>query len=164
MGLDHINLNKYATDRSEKTGKEQKTWKLLDVVGLINELSLSISDEEYNITQLLQWQNEILGYIGYTNSKLDKRYAFVQKIDGIKGTRKVNLYCLNNGKTSDFKVNSRLFSSKPFKEGDIIYTASCSKKYKAIPIEKDENNKVTKWGKDMNTIEWWLDDYNNKLN
>lgn len=164
LGLDHINLNKYATDRSEKTGKEQKTWKLLDVVGLINELSLSISDEEYDITQLLQWQNEILGYIGYTNSKLDKRYAFVQKIDGIKGTRKVNLYCLNNGKTSDFKVNSRLFSSKPFKEGDIIYTASCSKKYKAIPIEKDENNKVTKWGKDMNTIEWWLDDYNNKLN
>lgn len=164
LGLEHINLNKYATDRSEKTGKEQKTWKLLDVVGLINELSLSISDEEYDITQLLQWQNEILGYIGYTNSKLDKRYAFVQKIDGIKGTRKVNLYCLNNGKTSDFKVNSRLFSSKPFKEGDIIYTASCSKKYKAIPIEKDENNKVTKWGKDMNTIEWWLDDYNNKLN
>lgn len=164
LGLDHIDLGNYATDKSEKTGKELKTWRLFDVIGLIEELSLSISNDEYDIHQLLQWQNEILGYIGYTDSKLDKRYAFVQKVDGVKGTRRVNLYCLNNGKTSDFKISGRLFSSKPFKEGDIIYTTSCSKRYKAIALEKDENDKVTKWGKDMNTIEWWLDDYRNKIN
>lgn len=158
LGLSHIGISKYATDISEKTGKETKTWKFTNVFGLIKELCNDVSKEEYDIKTLLKWQNEILGYVSYTNTNLEKRYAFVQSIEGQKGTRKVKLYCLNNGKTSDFKIGSRLFSSIPFVEGDILYTTTCSKKLKAIPLEKDESGKVTKWGK-SDISEWWLDDY-----
>lgn len=161
LGLSSIDLSQYATDKSDKTGKEQKKWTVTDNIGLIKELVAHADKEQDDLKQIIKWQTELLDHVLYTDESLDKRYAVVQKIAGNK-TRKVTLYCLKNGKTCDFKILDRLFRSKPLKNGDIVYTTSCSKKYKAIPIEKDEAGHVTKWGKDMNEIEWWLDDY--KLN
>ena len=92
------------------------------------------------------------------DKSINKRVCVVESIDG-KSTRKAKLYCINNGKTTDIKISKQLFMSTPIEKGDIIYLGRFDKKPKAIPLEKDENGKVLKWGKDDTNMENWLVDY-----
>ena len=143
---------------SEKTGKETATWRIFDNIGMIKDICSKIKDDETDIKLIAAWQLEILGYITYTDNTLDKRVCAIELIDG-KSTRKVRLYCLNNGRTTDVKVSKQLYTNNPIGIGDIIYIGKFDKKPKAVPLEKDESGHVLKWGKDENILEYWVADY-----
>jgi len=131
----------------------------LDSEKLLNDLIKNIPNEEFPLVELLKMQKEILGYINYTNDKLDKKICLINTFDGKYSTKKVNLYCLNNGKTADFKLYNKIYKHKPIEEGDIIYISSMERKPKPILLGEDENGKK-QWGKDMENFEWILNDYN----
>ncbi len=131
----------------------------LDSFGLLNDLIQSIPDDEFSTIELIQMQKDVLGYVDYVNPKLDKKLCLVNIFDGKYNTKKLNLYCLNNGKTVDFKLYDKVYKIKPIKEGDVIYTTSMKKEPKPILLGTDENGKK-QWGKDMNNFEWILNDYN----
>jgi len=131
----------------------------LDSEKLLNDLIKNIPNEEFPLVELLKMQKEILGYINYTNDKLDKKICLINTFDGKYSTKKVNLYCLNNGKTVDFKLYNKIYKHKPIEEGDIIYISSMERNPKPILLGEDENGKK-QWGKDMENFEWILNDYN----
>ena len=131
----------------------------LDSFSLLNDLIKNIPDDEFSTIELIQMQKEVLGYVDYVNPKLDKKLCLVNTFDGKYNTKKISLYCLNNGKIVDFKLYDRIYKTKPIKDGDIIYTTSMKKEPKPILLGTDENGKK-QWGKDMNNFEWILNDYN----
>lgn len=139
----------------------KKQIKDLDSKKLLKDLVKNIEDEEFSVLELIQMQKEILGYIDYINPELDKSICLVNTLDTKYATKRVNLYCLNNGKTVDFKINKRLFENNPLKEGDIIHMTS-QKKFKPIILGEKENGKPI-WGEDKTCLEWHLVNYN-KIN
>lgn len=155
--LEELGLN---LDQAIKYGrKTEKKIMDLDYEKLLNDLINNIPNEEFPLVELLKMQKDILGYIDYVNPELDKKICLVNTFDGKYNTKKVNLYCLNNGKTVDFKLYNKIYKHKPIEEGDIIYTSSMERKPKPILLGEDENGKK-QWGKDMNNFEWVLNDYN----
>lgn len=139
----------------------KKQIKDLDSKKLLKDLVRNIDDEEFSVLELIQMQKEILGYIDYINPKLDKSICLVNTLDTKYATKRVNLYCLNNGKTVDFKINKRLFESNPLKEGDIINIVA-QRQPKPIIVGEKANGKP-EWGKDFSVMEWNLVGYN-KIN
>ncbi len=131
----------------------------LDSFGLLNDLIKTIPDDEFSTIELVQMQKDVLGYVDYINPKLDKKICLVNTFDGKYNTKKLSLYCLNNGKSVDFKLYNKIYKNKPIKEGDIIYATSMKRIPKPILLGEDENGKK-QWGKDMNNFEWHLNDYN----
>lgn len=131
----------------------------LDSLSLLNDLIKTIPDDEFSTIELVQMQKEVLGYVDYVNPKLDKKLCLVNTFDGKYNTKKLSLYCLNNGKSVDFKLYNRTYKTKPIEEGDIIYTTSMKREPKPILLGTDENGKK-QWGKDMSSFEWILNDYN----
>lgn len=155
--LDELNLN---LDQVKKYGRETpKKIMDFDSVSLIKDVIKDIPDDEFSTIELIQMQKEILGYIDYINPKLDKKLCLVNSFDGKYNTKKLSLYCLNNGKSVDFKLYNRTYKTKPIDEGDVIYTTSMKREPKPILLGEDENGKK-QWGKDMNNFEWILNDYN----
>lgn len=160
LSIDKLNELGLTLDQVIPYGrKTEKKISDLDSEKLLNDLIKNIPNEEFPLAELLKMQKEILGYINYTNDKLDKKICLVNTFDGKYSTKKVNLYCLNNGKTVDFKLYNKIYKHKPIEEGDIIYTLSMERKPKPILLGEDENGKK-QWGKDMENFEWILNDYN----
>ena len=110
----------------------------------------------------LQDQEEFLGYIEYKDDSIDMRYFMVTKLD-TKYSPKFVAYCINNGKTCEFRVknktypkgNKRIkstFAEKPFDNGDILYLKDWGQEPKN---KKTENG----WEKDYSVMYYWLYDY-----
>ncbi len=154
--LQGIDLKQFATDTNDK-GKELATWTIQDRRGLIDTI-YNNTPVVANLKEKLQWHHEYLGYLDYVNADLDKSMCFVMDIDG-KTTREVKLYCLATGKTAVVKIKKSVFTDRQFDIGEIIRMGEIRKDFKAMPLEKDEFGKVTKWGKDLDVPVWWLDDY-----
>lgn len=153
-----VPVSMFASDISQKTSAQLKKWTFYDIDGFIKAICANIPDTEYGIRQILGWQIEFLNYLDCVDASLDKRYAYVLSIEG-NGTRKATLCCLQNGKTAEFKISQNLFMSKPFEKGDFVHTSRCEKKFRAIPLKKNEKGKVLVWGKNYDVVDWWLDDY-----
>ncbi len=151
-----VDLSKFATDKNAK-GKELATWTIQDHMGLI-EAVYANTDVVNSVAKELLWQNETLGYITYKDKTLDNKVCFVLDVNGT-ATREVKLYCLATGKIATVKMKKAVYVDRPFECGEIIYMVDLRKDFKAVPLEKDENGKVTKWGKNMDIPVWWLDDY-----
>lgn len=147
-------------EQAKKYGNEtKKQINNVDSIKLINDLIKTIPDDEFSTIELVQMQKDVLGYVDYINPKLDKKICLVNTFDGKYNTKKLSLYCLNNGKSVDFKLYNKIYKNKPIKEGDIIYATLMKREPKPILLGEDEKGKK-KWGKDMNTYEWILNDYN----
>lgn len=134
----------------------------INVRGLLKHL-FSITDiKPCPLRVKLQDQEELLGYIEYKDDSLDMRYFMVTKLD-TKYSPKFVAYCINNGKTCEFRVknktypkgNKRIkstFAEKPFNNGDILYLKDWGQEPKN---KKTENG----WEKDYSVMYYWLYDY-----
>ncbi len=154
--LQGINLKLFATDTNDK-GKELATWTIQDHKGLIDTIynnTLVTAD----LKEILQWNYDHLGYLNYVNADLDKRVCFVMEVKGT-GTRVVKVCRLATGEIAEVRVCKKVFISRPIRKGEVISMNEVREDFKDVALEKDEFDNVTKWGKDLDTLVWWLEDY-----
>jgi hypothetical protein len=161
LGLDEINLYKYATDRTPSGKISDKQFTNVDWIGLVRELSSRVSNEEYGIGMLVKYQYEVLGYIDYINPQLDKRYVVITELDNTYSP-KFKAYCLATGQSAEMKIHKNLnYKEKeikvsvqecPIEDGDIIYMRSCKQKQR----QRKENDE---WVNVPDTFDWWINDY-----
>jgi DNA polymerase III alpha subunit len=161
LGLDGINLYKYATDRTPSGKISDKQFTNVDWIGLVRELSSRVSNEEYGIGMLVKYQYEVLGYIDYINPQLDKRYVVITELDNTYSP-KFKAYCLATGQSAEMKIHKNLnYKEKeikvsvqecPIEDGDIIYMRSCKQKQR----QRKENDE---WVNVPDTFDWWINDY-----
>lgn len=163
LGLDNIDIKKYATDVSEKTGKiSDKQYKIFDWEGLVRDIVSRIPDDEYHLKDIIEYQQEILGYIEYSNPELDKRIAVVTKLND-SYSPKFEAFCLNNRKVSEFKIHKSknpknkfvktCWKDLPLENGDIIYIKECKKE------PRQRKNADGKWEIIPDMFDWWINDY-----
>ena len=163
LGIDESIIRKYATDVSDKTGQiSQKQYTITDWVGFVKAICSQVPDEEFSLKELIKFQNDILGYIEFSDPSFDKRLIVVTKLN-TDYSPKFEAYCLNNRKRSEIKVHKSRnpketkvktsFRDLPFKDGDILYMNACEKKNR---VRKNENGE---WEDVPNEFVWWLNDY-----
>ena len=161
LGLDNINLHKYATDLT-KTGKvSDKRFVQVDWRGIVKELSCGLKDEEFGVAQLAKFQYEVLGYIDIIDPSLDWRYIVVMDINTQYSPR-FNAYFLKNGEVVEMKVHNKKnkrdkeivmsFAEIPFEDGDVLYIKNWKKQPKKVKIDDE-------WVVDNGIIEKWIKDY-----
>ena len=163
LGLEEINIKKYATDRSEKTGKiSEKQYRITDWTGLIKALINKIPNEEYDLKTLIKFQQEVLGYIEFSDSSLDKRIVVVTNLN-TDYSPKFDAYCLNNRKIHEMKIHKKKnprdknikisWADLPLEEGDIIYLNDCKMD------QKRRKNSNGEWESIPGVYDWWINNY-----
>lgn len=130
-----------------KHAKKQtdKLFKDFDSVEVLKDI---INDYQYPKTSIIdkiKYQQEFYGYIQLTIPSMDRSYAYVQSLDGVR-KKTVVLYRLCNGESETVRIKKSAFDDNPIQEGDIIKT-----------IEASEEKK---WRKDRETDEFYqIDEY-----
>ena len=163
LGLDKINLRRYATDVTPKGNKSAKRWMVFNVLGLIKALCSNVSKEEFPSEFIAQFQYEVLGYIDYTDESLNDGYrtVCVMNLD-MKYSPKFEAYCIKNGKVSEMKIHKKKnfrdkrcktsFQDLEVKDGDILYIKDCKK-------EPRRRKTDSGWEDIPDTYDWWIKDY-----
>lgn len=132
----------------------------LDSVALYNDVCKLIPCDEYDIQTLLSFQLDVLGKVYYSNPNIDKKTCFVLSVEKCSKTKvKIKAVSLNNGRVAEFYIGYSEYSNDIINEGMIINIISMQKKFKPLALEKNEKGKVTKWGSDMDVVEWWMNGY-----
>ena len=166
LGLEGIDLNKYATDVSEKTGNvSDKQYKITDWYGLIKDITNRIPDDEYSLKELIKFQQDILGYIEFSNPEFDKRMVVVTKLN-TTWSPKFEGFCLQNRKVAELKIFKRrnpknpnfkrikkIWSDLPLHDGDIIYLTDCGKE------QRSRKNSNGEWETIPGVYDWWVYDW-----
>lgn len=163
LGLDNIDINKYATDVSEKTGKvSDKQYKITDWNGLVKAIISKVPDDEFPLKEIIKFQQEILGYIEYSNPDISNRIVVVTKLNTDWSPR-FEAFCLNNRQVSEMKIHKKRnpkdkkvkvsWADLPLSEGDIIYMKECKKE------PKRRKNIFGEWEEVPDSYDWWLNDY-----
>lgn len=161
LGLDGINIYKYATDITASGKVSDKQFTNVDWVGIVKELVSRLRDEEYGVCQLVKFQYEVLGYVDYVDDTVEWRYVVVTDIN-TQYSPKFNAYSINNGKTIEMKVHKTInrrdkeiivsFNETPFQDGDVLYIRYAKKQPKKVKNGEE-------WTIVPDTFEWWIKDY-----
>lgn len=161
LGLENIDIYKYATDKTKSGKISESQFTNVDWVGIVKELALKVPSDEFKLGKLIKNQYEILGYITHTDSSIDRRYVVIQNLDTTYSP-KFEAYCINNGKTEEMKIRKSKnykdksivtsFKELPVEDGDIIYMKKCKKEVKKKMIEGDFVELEGQY-------DWWINDY-----
>lgn len=163
LGLSNINLKKYCTDISEKTGKiSDKQYRIIDWTGLIKEICSHIPDEEYSLKDIIKFQQDVLGYIEFSDPSINKRVVVVTKLN-TNYSPKFEAFCLNNRQVAELKIHKKrnpknkkvktAWLDLPLENGDIIFMKDCNKE------PKRKKNSDGEWEDIPGQFDWWLNDY-----
>lgn len=161
LGLENIDIYKYATDKT-KSGKVSETqFSDVDWVGIAKELVLSVPKDEFKLGKLIKNQYEVLGYVTMIDDSIDKRYVVITNLDTTYSP-KFEAYCINNGNTSEMKIHKQKnfknkeiansFKDTPIEDGDIVYMQKCKKETKRKMIDGD-------FVEIEGQYDWWLNQY-----
>lgn len=91
------------TDLMKSGKRSDKRYQIVDNQKLIEYMSGAIPEEDFPIGEKIKRQYEALGFTDIVDESLDWRFAVVTGIND-KYSVKVDLYCVNNGKTVAFKI------------------------------------------------------------
>lgn len=142
--LEELEIPLYIIMRHAKKQTE-KVFKDFDSVLLLKDIIDEYKYEKTSILDKIKYQQEFYGYIQLTVPSVDKSYAYIQSIDGIR-KKTALLYRLKNGETEIVRIRQRQFNENPIHVGDIIKTIEASQ-------EK-------KWKKNKETEEFYqIDEY-----
>ena len=143
-----LNIPEYALqcDGVTETEKQFKFENICDIIKLIER---TIPDESFGIKEQVAFEMDVLGYISMTYD-VDKKVCYVVDVD-TKYTPRINLYCLNNGKSVLCKINKTTFKNNPLKKGQVIKALKFEERYKQVKVNDT-------WQK-TNDKEWWLSAY-----
>lgn len=157
--IDNENILNIIALNSEPT---ESTYKNLNWYNCLIDIFNATPNVDLKLQEKLQFQNEVLGYINYTEKTLDKRYVLITSVD-TKYSPKVTTYCLQTGATATFKISKRTFKGDlELKENDFIYIGKASKKFghKKVGEKTDSKGNIKPvFEEDQTKLEWWLDNY-----
>lgn len=161
LGLDGINIRRYATDVTKSGKVNDKQFTNVDWIGIVKELASKVPDEEFGILQLVKFQYEVLKYVDYVDESIEWRYVVVTDLN-TSYSPKFNAYSINNGKVVEMKVHKakpkfdknvvNSFKEIPFEDGDILYIKIVKKQPKKHKVNDE-------WVVVPDTFEWWIKDY-----
>ncbi|MBU3186543.1 PHP domain-containing protein [Clostridium estertheticum] len=137
------------------------TYTKFDYDKSLQEIWNSLKNEDANVQDKIVYQKEILGYIDYTNEKLDKRYVLVSDID-TKYTPTLNTHCLNNGTDVICKISKKIWNNQPVQENNIIYIHSMERRFKQKKVGEtvDTKGKVKLIFEKTDELIWFITEYN----
>ena len=161
LGLDGINIRRYATDITKSGKVSDKQFTNVDWIGIVKELASSVPDEEFGILQLVKFQYEVLNHVDYVDESIEWRYVVVTDLN-TSYSPKFNAYSISNGKIVEMKVHKakpkfdksviNSFKEIPFEDGDILYIKTVKKQPKKQKVNDE-------WVVIPDTFEWWVKDY-----
>lgn len=117
---------------------------------LLQYLCKSTQDIKTPVPDILQYEQECLGYIQYTDPSLDFSYCYVQSVDGKYKNKMLTLYCLADGTISEYKVKGSQLEKDPVSAGEIlrILATANEPKWSKTPsgdwVQKQETEPVLK--------------------
>ena len=123
-------IRKYATWHT-KSGKEAKSYKLLDVMRIVTECEELIKSQnlpDLDIEMKVRNFDEAMGYVGYVSGKDEDRpklyvkdiFPVKRKKDGAQFGYSILTYSIGSGKESRFTVFNRVYEQDPIHKKDII--------------------------------------------
>lgn len=161
LGLDGIDISKFATDKLESGKISDKQYSGLDWLGLVRELSSKIPDEEYGIGQLVKFQYDVLNYVDYTNPEIDPRYTVVTDLDMTYSPKFIG-FCLRDGRTAELKIHKKKnyknkaikvsYTECPIENGDVIYITKWKSEQRRKKVGDD-------WEDIPGVFDNWINDY-----
>ena len=161
LGLENIDIYKYATDVTKSGKVSDKQFTNVDWIGIAKELASKVPTDEYKLGKLIKNEYEVLGYINRKDSSIDKRYIVVTNLD-TTWSPKFEAYCINNGKTCEMKIHNKskrknkeiktYFQDIPIEEGDILYMKAVKKDIKKKMIDGE-------FVEEEGMYDWWINDY-----
>ena len=135
----------------------EKIWKDFDSVELLKDIVSNTEYESTSIKDILSYQNELYGYIVYTNPEINKRLYYVSELDIKKSVVNIALYEIFSGKTREVKMWTSQYNKNPFSLGNILYIISLDKKHKKEPTgEIDEVTGKKVYREVPDKFEYWL--------
>ena len=135
----------------------EKIWKDFDSVELLKDIVSNTEYESTSIKDILSYQNELYGYIVYTNPEINKRLYYISELDVKKSVVNIALYEIFSGKTREVKMWTSQYNKNPFSLGNILYIISLDKKHKKEPTgEIDEVTGKKVYRKVPDKFEYWL--------
>ena len=160
---ERLELNNVEVEIAKQFGRETPK-QIVDLDGnkLLDYLIDSLPNDEFGTIELIKLQLSLSGAITHYDEKIDKRYILVTNLE-TKYSPKFIGYCLNNGKSEEFKVYAKkkgkgssdiktYFKDVPFVEGDILFAKKFKPKAKSTKTEDG-------WVDIPDTKEWWLIEY-----
>lgn len=161
LGLDDINIRRYATDITKSGKVSDKQFTNVDWLGIVRELADRVPDEEFGVLQLVKFQYEVLGYVDYIEPSIEWKYVVVTDLN-TSYSPKFKAYSIAYGKSIEMKVHK----SKSWNNKDVVNS------FKEIPFEDGDILYVNKWKKEQrkqkvgdtwipipDAFEWWIKDY-----
>lgn len=119
-----------------------------------------ISNVEYqktSIIDILNYQQELYGYVSYVQPDANKRLYYVSVINSTKYLTTASLYEIYSGKTRTVKMWTSQYNRNPFELGSILYIISLEKKNKKEPTgEVDPKTGKKIYREVPDKFEFWL--------
>ena len=135
----------------------EKIWKDFDSVELLKDIVSNTEYESTSIKDILSYQNELYGYIVYTNPEINKRLYYVSELDIKKSVVNIALYEIFSGKTREVKMWTSQYRNNPFDNGNILYIISLEKKHKKEPTGEINEKTGKRIYRDVpDKFEYWL--------
>lgn len=142
-------IAKYSTNLNAQ-GKRLKTYRILDIDGLMAETEDMVKSSEfsdYSFKEKANFQNDVLGYVDIvTNDVNDRRKLLILGVYPMrsKDTNEIWGYTaitrsVGSGKQSRLTVRKNEYDNEPFQKGDVIH---------AVAVSKSKNGKY-----------WYLDTF-----
>ena len=137
-------VQKYAVSETAK----QYRFEIDGMDNIIRELANRIPESEIPLRTRLEAEAEFMGYLSYTNPKLQNT-AFVLDVN-TKYSPKITVYHLDTGTTAVYKLAKQAYQKQPFDKGNII---------KFYTQEKPKSKLVDgEWVK-ISEMESWISNY-----
>ena len=132
----------------------EKQYSGFDSVACLKSLYNKLENIDIPIKDKINYQLQYYGYITITDQNYPTEYWVVSDITDKSKNKFVEVYQIATGKKVKAKVRSSVFTSKPFKVGDILQILSFSKEGKW-----SLNQETQKWEKSCTVFEDILNNY-----
>lgn len=134
---------KYADIIKKYTEETDKMYRKFDYDSALQEIWTTIPNKQTSIAKLIQYQNELFGYISYCDPNM-RNTGFVINVD-VKYSPKITMYLLDSGETVTYKLSKAAYQRNPFDVGMFVKFFSeerpKSKKVDGEWIKLDEKEK-----------------------
>jgi DNA polymerase III alpha subunit len=162
--LDELNIPKNIVQKHCKKQTE-KIWKDFDSVELLKDIISNVEYQKTSIIDILNYQQELYGYVSYVQPDANKRLYYVSVINSTKYLTTASLYEIYSGKTRTVKMWTSQYNRNPFELGSILYIISLEKKNKKEPTgEVDPKTGKKIYREVPDKFEFWLGKFTVKNN
>ena len=116
----------------------EKQYRIDDNEGLVKELCDNIENKSLSIVEQIKFEDEMLGYIEYTNTEIPKYFWIVTEFKTYNSKSKPYLTVrnLNSGETIKTKIKkAKIFDANPFEQYSILIFNNLSNEHKHRKVD-----------------------------